>query len=325
MNTLETKIIGGILGGAIGDAAGAPFELWTPEFITKNVDVVQIFAKTHKNDFAGQYTDDTEMIIGTIESINTCKCINVDNMLTQFKKNFTMSRGYGSRTSVLLSTATSTTTSVDDTNKVTNGGLMRISPIGMFTLESSDNELESILVKVLEITGHNSRESVDSCFIFCKLIHYLIKFNENKNVISYISNLINNHNFCDEVVKKINAVLENSNMNQYTTAKNINTYYSTNVSESLALVILAIISNDFEPVQSITNVIMYGGDTDTNAALVGTLCGIVHGTKWTKQFQNSLENSDYIAKISDDFSKLVIIKNEINLHFSKAFSEVSIL
>ena len=103
-NELTNKILGIIFGGAYGDAFGAPVELWSPDFIKKTLgnNIIKELIKTHKNDFIGQYTDDTEMILATIKSINSKCGINYENILKTFRDDYNSNRGYGLSTSQLL-------------------------------------------------------------------------------------------------------------------------------------------------------------------------------------------------------------------------------
>lgn len=316
------KIFGAILGGAVGDAMGAPVELWTPIFIEKQIGskFIDKFIKTHKNDFIGQYTDDTEMVLSTIQSISECNCVNYSHMFNTFKINFDVSRGYGTNTSDLL-----TGNSLDKlgaikkiNKKTTNGGLMRISPIALFMLNDMDSEISYVIENTLKITHHDSKESIDACNIFCKLLQLFVKYDkisiDSIFIINYIKTLMEQKKYN---IPQLNIVMDNylkkscEPNEQFRIAEHINKYYTANVSESLALVINALIWNNCEPIKSLSHVIAYGGDTDTNAGLVGACVGALHGSAWTHIYIKDLENYDTIMKLTTKFYEVITIKNKL--------------
>ena len=64
----QSVILGAIVGGAVGDAMGAPFEgLWSNDIPTAD-SLVSSFHEYHGYP-NGQYTDDTQLTIATVESI----------------------------------------------------------------------------------------------------------------------------------------------------------------------------------------------------------------------------------------------------------------
>lgn len=78
-SALKEKVLGCVLGGAIGDALGAPFEgLWSHSIPSKakllaNYSVFEGYT-------LGQFTDDTQLTIATVESIIKCGYINPANI-----------------------------------------------------------------------------------------------------------------------------------------------------------------------------------------------------------------------------------------------------
>jgi poly(ADP-ribose) glycohydrolase ARH3 len=64
--TLVSKFLGSLLGTAVGDALGAPFEGWY------RVGLEEIESVTERRDIL-VYTDDTHMMIGVAESLIRCK------------------------------------------------------------------------------------------------------------------------------------------------------------------------------------------------------------------------------------------------------------
>ena len=68
MTPSRSIVVGTLLGGAVGDAIGAPFEgLWSND-IPNSQSLMSSFHEYHGYP-TGQYTDDTQLTIATIESI----------------------------------------------------------------------------------------------------------------------------------------------------------------------------------------------------------------------------------------------------------------
>jgi poly(ADP-ribose) glycohydrolase ARH3 len=88
------RFAGCLLGLAVGDALGAPYEGLThadiffqfgsPDSLVKNPSGDTLF-----------YTDDTEMMIGVAETLAECGRVEEDRLCQAFAENYHPERGYG--------------------------------------------------------------------------------------------------------------------------------------------------------------------------------------------------------------------------------------
>ena len=127
-----------------------------------------------------------------------------------------------------------------------NGAMMRIAPIGWFC-----NSLQEVEKNAIDATipSHNSEEAITNAGLIAKII-YLARNGKTKNEIIEMLNL----NFTLPKITKFN----------YTCADTINVcLYSLLMTDS------------FE--DSIKKVISFGGDTDTNACIVGSMAEALYG------------------------------------------------
>ncbi|SHJ43032.1 ADP-ribosylglycohydrolase family protein [Desulfofundulus thermosubterraneus] len=87
---LQRKFCGCLLGLALGDALGAPFE--GRELVSHS----EIHAIAEKTKIL-RYTDDTHMALGVAESLIACRGFNGRHMAETFVRNFEQEpwRGYG--------------------------------------------------------------------------------------------------------------------------------------------------------------------------------------------------------------------------------------
>jgi len=279
---LHQKINGSIICGIYGDALGAPVELWSAEFILKRVGKITKLIKTHKNDFIGQYTDDTEMIRAIIKSIINMNSYVVTDILNSFKKNYTPNRGYGMSTENLLKNNI-----VPENDKMSNGGIMRLIPVILISLNDSNYVFENKIIENLSLTGHTHEKSIKYSLMFSNFIKFLIN-NDNilvNNVINYFKD-----NYSNDLVLMniINNYINNND--EMEIIKSFDTY-SIDVDITFFKVINSLLYNFNDPLKTLTRIVEYGGDTDTAASLLGNIIGIIHGYEWIdKDELNKIEN-----------------------------------
>ncbi len=326
---ITNRILGAIMGGAFGDAMGLPLELWNSEFIQKklsdqsneslkekvitinNIKYVNGFIKTHKNDFIGEYSDDTEMTLGTIESILHIGGVTPSHLLGTFKKNFKESRGYGHNTSKILTGETV------NTKSDSNGGLMRICPIALWNITHKDWELEKDVITDLKVTNHDTLKSIQTCMLFCKIIIYLVNTSDPtsisvKNFVNFIEKELSNY---PEISSQIRLVLDNfiSGKNESTIVSQLETY-STDCVETLQKVLNALLFHWDNPDFALSSIISYGGDTDTQTGILGSILGARFGLGFMNGKYVQVENNESILDLAKRFASLTHFRAYNNTH-----------
>ena len=127
-----------------------------------------------------------------------------------------------------------------------NGAMMRISPIG-YLFHSEDDVIEN--ARLATIPSHNSKKAIECATKIALIIYYL-----------------NNGLSLDEVYKKLNIKLS------YKPFTKFNTTCGETIDNCLYVL------NDstgFE--DAIRKTILLGGDTDTNACIVGSMAEALYG------------------------------------------------
>jgi len=133
--TLSDRFVGCLVGLAVGDALGAPFEGLPAEFILWHCgSIPDVLARPPDGPL--QYTDDTQMMIGVAETLLACGEVRPDALLKRFVENYDPERGYGTGARQLLEAAAAGT----DTDRLAetlfpggsfgNGAAMRVAPVG---------------------------------------------------------------------------------------------------------------------------------------------------------------------------------------------------
>lgn len=129
-----------------------------------------------------------------------------------------------------------------------NGAMMRISPVG-FMFNNESEVIEN--AKLVTIPSHNSVEAINCATIIALIIFY------SRQKMSK-----------DDIVKKLNLEI-------LQTKPHI-TKFNLTCNETLPLVLYAWYnSNSFE--DAIKLVVSFGGDTDTNACIVGGIAEAIYG------------------------------------------------
>lgn len=127
-----------------------------------------------------------------------------------------------------------------------NGAMMRISPVG-YLFDSEEEVIQN--AKLATIPSHNTDEAIECATIIALIIYYA------RNGLSK-----------EEIFKKLHLTVK------YKPFEKFNYTCSETIDNCLYALY---ISNDFS--ESIKNTLLMGGDTDTNACIVGSMAEALYG------------------------------------------------
>ena len=133
------RIIGSVLGLALGDAFGAPYEGGVLERAA--------WALIGKRKGRRRWTDDTQMTIDVIESLVACGDIDQDDLARRFARSYRWSRGYGPGAAKVLKRIRrgqhweAASSSAYRDGSFGNGGAMRAPAVGLFFSTDGEEEL----------------------------------------------------------------------------------------------------------------------------------------------------------------------------------------
>ena len=241
-------------GAIIGDLAGSIYEYEQ----VKKIKPVKINNIIEDSSF---YSDDTILTIAIIDAILNDK--NYDKYLRKYINDY---KDYKPNFNPYFKTPFSSnlikwSNSNSTGNSHGNGAMMRISPIG-YMFNSEKEIIEN--AKLATIPSHNSKEAIESATTIALMIYYF------RTGLSK-----------DEVYKKLNIKLN------YKPFEKFNTTCEETIDNCLYIFYY---SNNFE--DAIRKTIMMGGDTDTNACIVGSLAESFYGidNNLKEQAENKLPN-----------------------------------
>jgi poly(ADP-ribose) glycohydrolase ARH3 len=157
--TLADRFAGCLLGLAVGDAVGAPYEGLTHADIFFQFGTSDKLVKNPSGDTLF-YTDDTEMMIGVAETLVDCGRIEEERLVRAFLENYHPDRGYGQGARKVLRAMSKG----KDWKKVAanhlpggsfgNGAAMRVAPVGLLFANSPDELWEQARLSALPAHTH---------------------------------------------------------------------------------------------------------------------------------------------------------------------------
>lgn len=249
-----------MLGAIYGDKAGSIYEFSQLKEI-KSINPKKLITV---NSF---YSDDTIETIAVMDAIINKK--NYENTLREYILKY---ENYKPNYKPYFKTAFSMGTTkwakgIGKTNSIGNGAMMRVSPIG-YLFDCEEDIIEN--VQLVTVPSHNSKEAIDSATIIALMIFYF------RNKLTK-----------EEVYKKLNLFVRYKPFEKF----------NTTCHETIDNCLFAIYNSEsFE--DAIRKTLLMGGDTDTNACIVGSVAEALYGMS-ENQKEESIEN------LPDEFKKIL--------------------
>lgn len=278
---MNSKLHDAILGLAIGDALGVPYEFKKRgSFLCTEM----VGYGTH-NQPEGTWSDDTSMVLATLDSLksNDGKIVPKD-MFERF--NYWLLYGdytahgevfdAGIATCKALQTGKSQTGEYDNGN----GSLMRILPLAF--VPCTDDEIRAV-----SAITHGHRISMDACVIY---VHIAKRLLAGESICEIIPTLQ-----YDKPFDRLHRI------DQISTSEIKSSGYVVDTLEA-ALWAVSHKSNNADKEKSFRNDLLdavnLGQDTDTVGAVAGGLAGIIYGldevSDWVETLQNREELERYL-------------------------------
>ena len=290
------RIIGCILGGAIGDAAGLPYE-GKPSPIQVDLNGKQV-------------SDDTQLTLATCEAIIESNCV-VDASIIASRFAAWHKRGdvhgMGASTYKALSGLFAgehwALVGRKGEYAAGNGAAMRIAPLA-FCLDPLSSEARRIIRDVSRITHHNEEAYVGALAVTIAIQAACEqRWTGDSSLLRLVVEVIPDSKVRDRIL----AISEMSTVESVPEA-GLRFGNSGYVVDSVPLALYAaqqISSLSFESIMK--EVIHSGGDTDTIASISGQIVGTLVGYKaLPTQLSSQLEKFSFIEAIAMEFAATVV-------------------
>lgn len=303
------RYLDGLMGFAVGDAMGVPLKSKNRDELFKQP-VTKMTGFGTNNVDEGTWSDNTSLVIATIDSINTKGTIDFMDIALKFTA-FKNHAHYTPNNEVFSLGVTEakaidkfdeerinpTKCGLDNAND--NGALKRIIPIAYYAIERKLQDYEILeLVKELSSITHTNEVSIMACYIYVRFIMFLLNGKDKFSAYS-MTKCVDYSMFGEETQKEFNRII-NDDINKL----KINDIDSSNyVVSTLEAVFWVILQTDSFN-QAIIGAINLGDDTSTIGALTGAAAGIIYGYDYIpEEWINSLARKEYLLDIFEEFSE----------------------
>lgn len=300
-----------LIGCAIGDALGNPFEMKaaTSPAIVQWDGLFKAGGTFWQGD-PGQYTDDTLMTIALSKSLLQSNGFNPEDVAKEYLAwyNTKNTRGIGTTTATAIvnlktgsSWKESGLTSIDAAG---NGSAMRASPLGLVYRK---NYFKLIEVAMLDASiTHNSLEPKMGSIAVALATAMLVNREYSPQSVAWeVSNIL-----ADSVVK---SKIERAQywLEQGTDLKSIADEALADIGtagyvpETVGAAFYCLgATNSFK--DAVVMAVKGGGDTDTTAAIVGAMAGTWYGLDGIPQEYQSVENFDILNELTEELINIDI-------------------
>lgn len=292
------KIKNSILGFAIGDAFGVPYE-----FKERNSFKCTGMIKSNENSYhgvlpKGTWSDDTSLMLCVLDSLREK---DEKNQYEIFCNNVIgwKDRGIFTATGIAFDIGTScnlgisymkhgkVNKSANDIKSNGNGGLMRILPLCFLTYSNNEEILKKI--EIFNSFSHNHIISNIGCLIYILIAKSLLKTNNIKSALKEAINNIEDKYKIEEYINIWSLEILNKKENEVKS--------SGYIVDTLEACIYSL-NNSRTYKEAILKAINLGDDTDTIGALTGGLAGLNYPIPFIYKY--NLKRSKEIIKLSQE-------------------------
>lgn len=281
-----------VYGHAIGDALGVPVEFKSREELDKDPVVnMRAFGTYDMPD--GTWSDDTSMVLATMESMGRLGKIDYADIMNNFLRwaeddEFTFDGTFdiGNTTADAIRRYSKGTPALlcgkSDEQSNGNGSLMRMLPVALYLHDKYGGELATPeMIKIvcnMSALTHGHTRSLIACGIYVLIANEILNGNDDiKTAIETameksVKFFANNEDFKDEFAEHYSRL---TLKNFYETPRE-EIKSSGYVVDTLEAAVWCLLNTD-NYADCVLKAVNLGGDTDTTAAVSGGIAGLVYG------------------------------------------------
>ena len=321
----QDRIVGVLIGSAVGDAKGAPFEFKGPgtygrrfpEPVTGGVG--EMIGGGAFNWAPGEFTDDTQMAVALAEALISVDGYDADVVWKHFRAWVSSARDVGITTSYALAHEDwrgAAAAAHESTNgrSASNGCVMRIGPVGVFGVRVGRDETFRIATAQAALTHHDPAAAAGAALV-AETIRLTILTGE------FIPSLVAAHEWLltthvGEVLESQYGPLVSPSFDPHTHDGPGNGSVWTAVAQAIWAVRTTSSFAD-----AMVAAIELGDDTDTVAAIAGAMAGAAHGnqaipSRWTTYLHGHVrmpsgETVRYDTRALTDIARRLVGKSPV--------------
>lgn len=284
-----------LVGTAIGDALGVPFETMlvnNQELI--DWDGVTFIGSPHHKLLPGQYSDDTQMSIMVASSLVNNRGFNPDDLAARYVDwiHSGIARGYGTTTLMAVQNLMSGKHWSESgiAGSYGNGTAMRAAPFGIYYR----NDLQSLVAicKIDSAITHASEDAEAGSIAIALATAYAVN-NDTENLLERICEKLPDSKV-KGLVYSLDSLVNSDKISPQQALRVLGT--KANVRETVPAALYCFLRfNNYH--EAVYTAIKAGGDTDTTAAIVGALFGAKFSMKGIDKSFYSVEDFDKLVEL----------------------------
>ena len=313
MTLPKSKVTGALLGCAVGDAMGAPFEGLWGNTIPSGDELLENYHEYHGYP-CGQYTDDTQLTVATVESVVERGGIDLHDIAAKiaglWKHHDVIGPG-GACTHAaehFLATGDWTDMGAPD-GQAGNGTAMRTTILGLMYRNQS-KQLVNEVAEISRLTHQDSRSVAGGVAVAeaCRLLAFDEGLSDQEFCDSISQAICGINIELADLIKALPERMTDENVTQFIAAagqshpefeKPIITPF---VIPTVLAALYCIMRFPQSWPQAVTAVIRLGGDVDTLGAIVGALAGARHGLDdIPAQLVDKVQNRDQLITLANRY------------------------
>lgn len=338
MQEMQDRILGLFLGIAIGDALYMPIETWTHQQISEKYSRLTDYVRPDGHKWfngrnAGTWTDDTQLTLAIAESMIRNKKIDMDDIAKSHVDSWQTegNLGFGKTTNSAIKKLAAgihwSKSGMSHNSQLGfgNGLPMKVAPLGAFRASATWSKLwvedrGDFIKNTINLTlmTHHTRMAIDSALSHVFAVKHCLS--QKFSVKDFLTEVNRGSNFLlyeevYDVRDKLSdrfKILSSINPETLTTAEIIDLFDggTSYVYNSLPFSYAFFLRNPHS-IETLYDVGNAGGDTDTNASIVGGLLGALNGTSiFPKHLIDGLDQKDRIIDMANRFYETFFTKKE---------------
>ncbi len=308
-----SKVVDSIIGHAIGDAMGVPTEFCIREKLQMHP-ITKMIGYGQHNVPAGCFSDDTSMELALIDSYVKKGKFDYDDIMTNFyhwlhDAKFTATDEVFDAGGTCIQAINNYAKGFkplecglkgEESNG--NGSLMRILPVALYSYYKKLNDEEIIaLTNDISSLTHAHEISRLGCYIYVRYIMFLLEGLSKLEAYDRIQEL-KYKEYSKESLEKYSRILKD-NIKKVSLNDISSSGYVVNTFEASLWCLM--VHDNFE--DTILEAINLGNDTDTVAAITGSMVRIIYGIdSIPKEWLNTLIKKDYIMDLAEKFERKLV-------------------
>lgn len=301
---MKNNIYGAIMGAIVGDAIGLPFEFKDKSEIKKS-DIRKLKTRGYHNLPIGTWSDDSSMILCTIESmLDGYNHRNIGDKFCEWKYNahwtpygILFDIGGTTAKAIMNINLRNDYTGLNEEDDCGNGSLMRIIPL-LFYIKDNRSQRFDIIKEVSSLT-HSNMKCIIACSIYLEMCLNILDGHDKTTAYTKMkSTILEYYKEYDKQLKSFDNIL-------YKDILDINkeelsgSGYVIHTLESALYSFLS--TKNFK--HAIYNAILLGDDTDTVASITGGISGLYYGyNKIPKKWRKLIVKQKEIFDLLDTFN-----------------------